>query len=76
MPHVRRAGQVSPALVAAAVRRDQATEDGGEMSTLVIEDDDGFRTEWPWPDDKLALANASFIEMFEVAHDRLREETA
>lgn len=44
------------------------------MSVLEIEDDDGFKTEWPWPDDQLALANGSFIAMFEAAHDEARVE--
>lgn len=28
---------------------------------LVIEDDDGFTTEWPWPSDRLLLANGDFV---------------
>jgi hypothetical protein len=39
---------------------------------LVIEDDDGFRTEWPWPDGLTMLANSEFVKICEAQHDALR----
>lgn len=42
------------------------------MNTLTIEDEDGFRTDWPWPEDKSLLHNASFVEMCEMQHDAMR----
>lgn len=41
---------------------------------VTIEDDDGFTTEWPWPKDRLGLANAEFIEMCEQMHDAARAD--
>lgn len=46
------------------------------MNVLVIEDDDGFRTEWPWPEGRLILANTDFVTLCEQQHDALREESA
>lgn len=44
------------------------------MATITIEDDDGFTTIQQWPDDKLALANASFVEIAVAAHENARLE--
>ncbi len=41
---------------------------------LTIEDDDGFTTTWPWPDDKLMLANTGFVGVLEAQHDALRAQ--
>lgn len=41
-------------------------------AVLVIEDDDGFTTSWPWPEDRLALANGDFVAICESAHDEAR----
>ena len=44
------------------------------MDELVIEDDDGFTTTWPWPEDRLLLANGDFVALMEAQHDALRKE--
>jgi hypothetical protein len=44
------------------------------MSELTIEDEDGFTTTWPWPDDKLMMANGTFVAIFQQAHDQARRE--
>ncbi len=41
---------------------------------LKIEDDDGFVTTWPWPSDRLIIANGDFVGLCEKAHDALREQ--
>lgn len=42
------------------------------MSTLIITDTDGFKTEWAWPEGKTMLANAEFVASFEGEHWKLR----
>lgn len=51
----------------------EAPEKDG-YAVLRIEDDDGFVTEWPWPDDRLLIANSDFLGMFEAAHEAHRAE--
>lgn len=41
---------------------------------LVIEDDDGFRTEWPWPEGKTILGNREFFAICEKEHDRQKSQ--
>ena len=43
-----------------------------ETTTIIIEDDDGFRTTWPWPANRLLLGNGDFVAILERAHDELR----
>lgn len=40
---------------------------------LTIEDDDGFKTQWPWPEQRLMLANADFVSLCEAQHDALKQ---
>lgn len=42
-------------------------------TTIRIEDDDGFVTEWPWPD-RMLLANGDFVAVIEALHDAQRVE--
>lgn len=42
------------------------------MSELRIEDDDGFVTVWPWPNERSLLASSDFVGLLEIEHDRLR----
>jgi hypothetical protein len=44
------------------------------VSTVKIEDDDGFTTEWAWPEGRSLLANADWFAIIEAEHDRLRAE--
>lgn len=44
------------------------------MQALKIEDDDGFTTTWPWPEDRLILANPDFIGICEMLHNSKREQ--
>ncbi len=44
------------------------------MTTMTIEDEDGFWTEWEWPDDRLALASSDFVAGFERQHEVLRAD--
>jgi hypothetical protein len=39
---------------------------------LVIEDDDGFRTEWPFPACSSLLHQGDFIALCETLHDAAR----
>lgn len=41
---------------------------------LIIEDDDGFKTEWPWPEDASLLAHTDFIALHETQHEILRQQ--
>lgn len=45
-----------------------------EESVVTIEDDDGFTTRWPWPNEKSMLGNAEFVRVFEALHDAQRQE--
>lgn len=42
------------------------------MDAITIEDEDGFRTEWPWPEGKTMLGNASFVDLCVTQHDVAR----
>lgn len=42
--------------------------------TVTIEDEDGFITRWPWPEDKSLLGNGSFIAIYEQWHNELKQE--
>lgn len=46
------------------------------MTTIRIEDEDGFATEWPWPDDSTVLHGHKFVAMFEALHDAAREASS
>lgn len=48
------------------------TPEKGGRSVLRIEDEDGFVTEWPWPNDRSLLANGDFFGLLEGEHDKLR----
>ena len=41
-------------------------------TTIVIEDDDGFRTEHPWPDERMLLANPDWLAIYEREHEAAR----
>lgn len=41
-------------------------------TTIRIEDDDGFATEWQWPDDRMLLANGDFVAVVQALHDAQR----
>lgn len=44
------------------------------MEIITIEDEDGFKTEHLWPEDKMLLSNGSFLEILEMRHNIAREE--
>lgn len=43
---------------------------------LRIEDDDGFATEWPWPEGVSMLHGAAFVANFQQLHDQSRAEVS
>jgi hypothetical protein len=48
-------------------------QSAGEIQTLRIEDEDGFATEWEWPEGRSLLGHGDFIGLFEAQHDAARE---
>lgn len=46
------------------------------MITIRFEDDDGFTTEWPWPDSTSLLHGAKFAAAMETLHDQARAAAA
>lgn len=39
---------------------------------LTIEDDDGFKTEWPFPEGSSLLHQTDYIAMCEIMHDEIK----
>lgn len=49
--------------------RSMVVEDG----RLIIADEDGFTTTWPWPENKTMLGNAAFADICERKHEAHRK---